>query len=271
MTFKILAQKNKKLTHKEKHSVAEFFACILSRKLVDNSLGLVGSNSLVPMAACMLAQQMHAPNLTWISGASGYVNPMSPLVISSSSYRSRAEAVLPMTRILALQGKNIDFAFVGGLQFDQFGRINLVGIGDPKNHKYDLRGPGSAGTSFIAKAKQIFYYTYKHHKNVFVKKLDFISAVPSPPKAINKINRVENPHTIVTPLGVFTFSPPDTGITPISIHQGVTREELVINTGFEFKENILNKEIPITIPPSEEELEILRDTIDPKRLLIKYL
>ena len=69
------------------------------------------------------------------------------------------------------------------------------------------------------------------------------------------------------PVGVFYFSPPDKPITPVSIHPGVTREQLIINTGFEFDENLLNVEIPMTMAPTEEELEILRDRIDPKGLL----
>jgi glutaconate CoA-transferase subunit B len=254
---------------KTKYSTSEFLACILSRQLVDTTLGLVGANALVPMAACMLAQELQAPNLTWISGGSGYVNPMYPLVISSSSYRERAEAVLPMERVLALQGQNIDFFFAGGIQIDKIGRLNLVGVGNPFKAEYKLRGPGSAGVAFLSKAKQVFYYTNRHDKNVFVKKLDFVSAVPSPPRDLDKQKRTKKPHIIVTPLGVFSFSPPDIPVTPVSIHPGITREELIINTGFHFKENLLHVEIPMTMEPTEEELELLRDKIDPKGLLRK--
>ena len=255
---------------KESYSMSEFTACILSRQLVDTTLGLVGANALVPMAACMLAQEIQAPNLTWISGGSGYVNPMYPLVLSSSSYRTRAEAVLPMERIIALQGKSIDFFFAGGLQFDAFGRVNLVGIGKPLNNSYTLRGPGSAGISFLAKAKRVFYYTNRHTKEVFVPQLDYISAVPQPPLDLAKQQRNKKPHMIVSPLGVFSFSPPDEPMFPISIHPGVTREDVIINTGFEFKENLLNVEIPTTMQPTEEELELLREKIDPKGLLKKF-
>lgn len=255
--------------NKQPYSMSEFLACILSRQLVDKTLGLVGANALVPMAACMLAQEIQAPNLTWISGGSGYVNPMAPLVISSSSFRDRAEAVLPMERVLTLQGKNIDFFFAGGIQIDKIGRINLVGVGNPLKKRYKFRGPGSAGVAFLSKAKRVFYYTNRHDKNVFVDKLDFISAVPQEPRDLDKQNRIKKPHMIVTPLGVFSFSPPDMPITPVSIHPKVTREELIINTSFKFEENLLNKEIPITMEPSEEEMELLREKIDPKRLLRK--
>lgn len=246
--------------------MSEFMTCILSRHLVDSTLGLVGGNAQVPMAACMLAQQIHAPNLTWISGGSGYVNPMPPLVISSSSYRERAEAVLPMERILGLQGKNIDFFFAGGLQFDATGKVNLVGIGDPFTQEYKVRGPGSAGISFMSQAKQLFYYTNRHTTDTFVKTLDFVSAVPSPPKNLDRINRIKKPHMIVTPLGVFNFEPPGK-IKPVSRHQGVSREDIIINTGFEFEQNLLTEEIPITEPPTEEEIEILRETVDSNRIL----
>ena len=83
----------------------------------------------------------------------------------------------------------------------------------------------------------------------------------------NKQKRIKKPHMIVTPLGVFDFNPPERPITPVSIHPGITREQLIINTGFEFDENLLNVEIPTTMAPTEEELELLRDRIDPKGFL----
>lgn len=251
----------------EKYSVQELVACALSRELKDNTLGLVGASALVPMAACMLAQEMHAPNLTWISGGSGYVNPLPPLVVSSSAYRSRAEAILPFDRLLVMQGQNIDFFFAGAMQVDNMGRMNLVGVGDPLHNKYVTRGPGSAGVSFSGRTKRLFIYLNHHDKRIFVKKLDFVSAVPQKPMIIDEVTKKVKNHILVSPLGVFDFAPPEKTMNIVSIHPGVTLEQVIENTGFEFSEKIDEASIPITNEPTEDELEILRESIDPKKLL----
>ena len=186
------------------------------------------------MAACMLAQELHAPNLTWISGGSGYVNPLPPLVISSSAYRSRAEAVLPMDRILVMQGRNIDFFFAGAMQVDKMGRINLVGTGNPFEDNYKVRGPVIDGVSFASRTKRLFITLNNHDKRIFVKKLDFISAVPRQPSIIDeKTKKVKN-HILVTPLGVFDFAPPNKEMKILSIHPGVSFKNVIENTGFKF-------------------------------------
>ena len=48
------------------------------------------------------------------------------------------------------------------------------------------------------------------------------------------------------------------------VHPGVTVKEVIENTGFEL---IIPKEVPTTPPPTEEELNILRNRVDPAGLL----
>jgi glutaconate CoA-transferase subunit B len=253
----------------QKYTLKELLACVLSRELKDGTLGLVGASSLVPMAACMLAQEMHAPNLTWISGGSGYVNPLPPLVLSSSAYRSRAEAVLPMERVQVMQGRRIDFFFAGAMQVDKWGRINLVGVGNPLENKYTIRGPGSAGVSFSARAKRLFIYLNRHNKRIFVDNLDFVSAVPQKPEIFDEEKQKMKNHLLISPLGVFEFAPPSKSLYPISVHPNVSLEDVIRNTGFDFDNSFDKKNLFTTIEPSEEELEILRETVDPQKLLQK--
>lgn len=258
------------MNKKEDYSKHELLACILSRELKDKTLGLVGASALVPMAACMLAQEFHAPNLTWISGGSGYVNPLPPLVVSSSAYRSRAEAVLPMERIFVMQGRSIDFFFAGAMQVDNIGRINLVGVGDPLQDKYSTRGPGSAGVSFASRSKRLFIYLKNHDKRIFVNKLDFVSGVPQKPLIVDEATKKTKNHILVSPLGVFEFAPPDQTMKIVSVHPGVTVQEVIDNTGFDVLGTLKKSEVPTTEEPTEDELEILRETVDPKKLLQRY-
>ena len=255
------------MKEKQDYSKLELLACVLSRELKDQTLGLVGASALVPMAACMLAQEIQAPNLTWLSGGSGYVNPLPPLVVSSSAYRSRAEAVLPMERILVMQGRNIDFFFAGAMQVDNIGRINLVGVGNPMENQYTTKGPGSAGVSFAARSKRLFIYLNNHDRRIFVKKLDFVSAVPQKPLIIDEETKKVKNHILVSPLGVFEFAPPDQPMRIVSMHPGVTLQQIKDKTCFDVVGDLEESEIPITGEPTEEELDLLRETVDPNKLL----
>ena len=44
-----------------------------------------------------------------------------------------------------------------------------------------------------------------------------------------------------------------------SLHPGVTREEVELNTGFSL---VIPNSVPTTTPPTEEELDVLRTRVD---------
>jgi glutaconate CoA-transferase subunit B len=51
----------------------------------------------------------------------------------------------------------------------------------------------------------------------------------------------------------------------ISVHPGVTVEDVVENTGFEL---VMPDEVTVTEPPREAELRLLREEIDPAGIVI---
>ena len=70
-----------------------------------------------------------------------------------------------------------------------------------------------------------------------------------------------------TPLGVFDFvadSPETKTMRVVSLHPGVTMEEVQDKTGFDL---IIPDNIPETAAPSELELTLIRDEIDPDGIL----
>ena len=50
-----------------------------------------------------------------------------------------------------------------------------------------------------------------------------------------------------------------------TIHPGVTKEEIIAETGFEL---LWSPQITESTPPTEEELHILRTEVDPNRYLL---
>lgn len=228
-------------------------AAALSHALKDGEVVVMGANSLLPMAAARLAQLTHAPNLTMIAGASGGVNTLvEPLVPSSGDYANLiAEAVLSFNEVLMLQmGGGTDVFFAGGIQIDQRGNCNLAFSGEPA--RPTLRGPGSAGLPWAQLSRRTILYTTSHNRRIFVPKVNFVS-LPGWPQEMKPW--LTGPDLVVTPLAVMDFSP-EGNMRLVSLHTGVTVEQVADNTGFDL---ILPEgRVPATPGPSPEELQIMR-------------
>lgn len=236
-------------------------AAVLSHALRDGEVVVMGANSLLPMAAARLAQLTHAPNLTLIAGASGGVNTLvEPLAPSSGDYANLiAEAVLPFNEVLMLQmGRRTDVFFAGGIQIDRRGNCNLAFSGDPS--RPELRGPGSAGLPWAQLSRRTILYATSHNKHIFVPKVDFVSSPGWPEDARASVS---GPSLVVTPLAVMNFSP-EGEMRLVSVHSGVTVEEVADNTGFDLY--IPEGGVPITPEPSSSELQLMRQ-FDPDGLL----
>ena len=211
------------------------------------------------MTACQLAQQMQAPNMNWISGGSGCVNPRGPLIESSSSYRASlgADANLRLEDVSAIENRRIDFFFAGGIQCDQYGNLNLVGVGNWNKPKF--RGPGSIGLVFLPRAKRFYIYSLSHNPRFFVEKLDFLSGVGFL-NGRESWDRAEfpggGPSLVVTDLATMDFDPQTLQMRLKTVHPGRTIEEIQELTGFSL---LVPDNVPETQPPSEQELKLLRE------------
>ena len=65
---------------------------------------------------------------------------------------------------------------------------------------------------------------------------------------------------VVTNLGVFDFNGTDNSLQLLSLHPGASVDDVKLNTGFEIS---ISSET-ITPMPSEEELILIREVLDPK-------
>jgi acyl CoA:acetate/3-ketoacid CoA transferase beta subunit len=80
--------------------------------------------------------------------------------------------------------------------------------------------------------------------------------------ADNPAFRFVNVFRLVSNLGVFDFNGPDHQMRAVSLHPGITPEEVRENTSYEVHD--LDKAEPTRLP-TERELELIR-VIDPKSL-----
>ena len=67
---------------------------------------------------------------------------------------------------------------------------------------------------------------------------------------------------VVTDLGILGFDESSKRMKLAALHPGVTAEQVQQNTGFEL---LIERDLPVTDPPTENELAVLRH-LDPDRL-----
>jgi len=249
--------------------VNELMAIVLSRDLKDYEMGEMGAYSEIPMAACKLARWTHAPNLNWWCSATSYLNSTSPLYHSSTDYRNiaGAEAVLDMNDALFYAVPRYDFFFLGAIQVDPYGNVNLTAVGAWEKPK--LRGPGCAALPGVtALPIRSYIYMNRHDSRSFVERVDFVSGVGhlygGHSKAKAGLPERGGPCLVVTPLAVMDFQDETKRMRLNSLHAGVALETVIENTGFEL---IIPENVPATMPPTEEEIRVLREKVDPYGIL----
>ena len=240
------------------YSIKELMAITLARELRDGDLAMTGATSEVPVAACLLAQQLQAPNLTLVL-PSGVVNPRPGRLYRSASdgrWLEGAEAVGSGYDLFELsENDRLDAMFYGGVQIDRHGNVNLTQV--PPG----FRGPGLANISFAVVAKRIYLYSMAHTPRTFVEKVDYLTAPGHLDGGHSRREsgiHTEGPVFGITPLAALGFTAAKE-LDVRSIHPGVSPEQLVEATGFPFP---TPPPWPETPAPSEEELAALRGTVD---------
>lgn len=257
----------------EQCSMGEMLAVLLARDMADGEKAIVGTNSDIQVAACNLARARHAPHLWWVSGPGGMTNPTEGLIRPAADAEniavSSSQFDLPMMiDFIDWKVHFFDFAILGALQTDRYGNINTVVVGPHERPR--LRGPGTVGISALTGLSKRFYIMMtRHDRAAFVEKVDFVAGVGHLDGADSREAAglpPGGPRLVVTPLGVFDFAPDTKAMRILSLHPGVSLEEVRDNTGFDLP-------APGTparsAPPSPEELHDLRAAVDRSGVLAR--
>ncbi|NLR70659.1 ketoacid CoA transferase [Novosphingobium sp. ERN07] len=247
-----------------KPSLAELCIVACSEAFRGNGEIVATGVGPVPRLAASLAKLTHSPELMMTDGECYLVEQ--PVPIGPRKYEDRKPAgYLPFSRFFdsaVWTGRR--HAMVTPTQLDRFGQINLSYMGGtyqkPKTQMLGVRGfPGNT----IYHANSFFFPA--HGPRVFVPgEVDMISGV-----GYNPAKRVAGGNysgldlrVIVTNLCVMDFNGPDNAIRVISLHPGVTFDEVQAATGFELHKA---DTIATTALPDAEALEIIAQ-LDPHNI-----
>jgi glutaconate CoA-transferase subunit B len=250
------------------YTSAELLTINSARLLRDDDVVFVGVG--LPNLACNLARRTHAPNLLMIyeAGVIGAQPARLPLSIGDPTLVSGALAVCSMYDIFAfyLQRGNVDVGFLGGAQIDRFGNINATIIGD--YHHPKVRLPGSGGSMEIAAWANRCYILTPHQKRRFPEKVDFRTSAGFLDGRVEREAaklRGAGPQDVVTDLGI--LEPDESGeLVLTALHPGATVEQAKQNTGWELK---TASQLRYTDPPTQDELRILHNELDPDGIYLK--
>lgn len=243
----------------------EIMVFCMARQLQDGEMVVQGLATPLVAAAYLLARFTHAPNLYFASAiGQGICREPAPMSLLSveSLWLDRSLNNDGFVRVVAdvlpsLRPKE----FFRPAQVDPFGNFNNIAFG--KNYSLPrMRLPGTGGIPDVTLVfNGIYLYVPRHSRLTFVSKLDFLSGL-----GYNSGRKHgSGPRLLVTDLGQFDFELQD-GDEPIyrmrllTYHHGITIEHIKQKTGFEL---VIARDVHETPLPTEEELQLLREQVDP--------
>src|SRR4051812_18680770 len=251
------------------YNAMELMICCAARALEDGRTVAVGTG--VPCAAAMLAQRTHAPRLTILFEAGGVAPllPTMPISVGDSRTLFRAAMATSMCDVMEMcQRGLVDYTFLGGAQIDAYGNLNSTQIG--RDHaRPKARLPGSGGANDLASFCWRVLVVTIHDKRRFAEKLDFMTTPgyltgPGAREAAG-LPAKTGPFRVITDLAVLGYHPETCRMQVLTLHPGVTMERVQANTGF-----AIGSVEPVgpTLAPSDQDLRLLREEVDPLRYII---
>lgn len=246
------------------YSTNELFAVVLARDLrPEDKVIQVGANMPVARVAAILANMTRLPDARIFLGLAGdnLSGGRKPAPVYQFLFDQRAlvgaESLMHQQFVFDDISRP-DVFFFGGLQVDRRGNINLLGLRRPDGG-WKLRGPGAiALASMTAHCRGSYIVMPRHDLRSFVERVDLITALGDKQRREELRLPGGGPRLVVSPLGVFDFD--DAGDMRIrSVNPGITVEQVHEATGFPL---VVPAEVPVTEPPTTEELELLRERID---------
>jgi glutaconate CoA-transferase subunit B len=158
-----------------------------------------------------------------------------------------------------LRGRK-SLGFLGGAQLDKFANINSSVIG--RYGQPRVRLPGGGGAPEIATGCRQVFVVMAQTRRSFVERVDFITSFGFGEGGDHRMRlgiTTAGPTLVVTDMCLMRPDPQTKELTVISLHAGITREQVSANTGWPVR---FAQPLASTPLPSDQELTVLRDLQD---------
>ncbi len=214
----------------------------------------------IPAIGVRLARHTFSPDLLLTDGESH-------LVQGTWAVGGPAEGVVeawsPFRGIFDLVWSGKRHIVMIPVQIDSYGNVNISALGDHDKPTVQLVGVRGAPGNTIYHPTS--YWVPRHSTRTFVPSVDMISGAgnDSVAAAGSAASRFHDLRRVVTDLAVLDFATDTGAMRLVSVHPGVTVDEVRAATGFELT---VADEVPETRLPTDEELALIRNVIDPRGL-----
>ncbi|HUR14243.1 MAG TPA: CoA-transferase [Mycobacteriales bacterium] len=212
---------------------------------------LASPMALVPSLGARLARETFEPDLLLSDGEATFV--AGPWALGAPA-PDTAEAWIPYRSVFDLVWNGKRHVMMGASQLDRYGNQNISCIGPFEKPKSQLLGVRGAPGNTVNHPTS--YWVPKHSTRVFVEKVDMVSGVGTDRGVPVQLRHV------VTDLAVLDLGGPDGTMRLVSVHPGVTVEQVQAATGFPLHVD----EVVESRLPSDEELRLMREVLDPRSL-----
>jgi glutaconate CoA-transferase subunit B len=242
---------------------------VAAREIKNGDIVFCGTG--ISMLAAMAAKNINAPEsvMFFETGAIDSKLDEIPLAVADSRVMYLAatngglfDAFTTMQN--PITGRHV-IGILGAAQIDLYGNLNTTVIGHYIKPK--IRFSGSGGGCDVASFVPRCIIFMQQGKQRFVSKLDYLTS----PGHIDGSNgrrktglREGGPTVVITNMAVFRFDDLTKQMYLAGCYPGITKEQILDNMGFSVDTSRAGE----VMPPTEEELKILREKCDPQRLIL---
>lgn len=255
-----------------KFTDTEFMICLSARSIEDASTVFVGYG--MPQIAAILAQRLYAPSIVQVYeyGAIGpdVATPFRRNMMADARNSRRSFAWTTMNTMFAYASAGfIDYGLLGAAQIDPFGNINSTMVGGTYERP-KVRFTGSGGGNEVASLCWRTILLAEHEKRRFVPKLDYMTSpgfLDGSEGARERVGlpRGTGPYRVITSVAMYDFDPATRRMRVIGARDGWDAKKICDDMMFE---PIVAPKLDRLAPPTPDELRVLRDEIDPDRVVI---
>ena len=246
--------------------VDEIMVVRIARMLDNESFASAGAVSPLANVAYRLAKATHAPGLFLGVFSCGHVDVqpgtmtlslLEAMDASSAAAHSGGDEAYSTY----YQAGIVTHEIIGAAQIDARGRTNNLELVKPNGGR--LRLPGQGGMSDVANMHRNYVvYVPRHSPMALVESVETVSSARGLIAADERMRAGYRSGDIflVTNLCLFRFNEMEGQLVVVETMPGVTRETIVAETGFKV---IFAPDCHEMAAPTERELKVLREQIDP--------
>jgi len=246
---------------------AEVCAVAIAETFRGDGEVLISPIGLLPQIGARLARASFEPDLLMTDGVAPLLANVLP-VSGSGGPEPVIEGWMPYRAVFDNLWSGRRHVMMGATQIDRYGNQNIACIGDYAKPKAQLLGMRGAPGNTINHPTS--YWVPNHSTKTFVEKVDVCSGlgydrVGALGKESSRFHCIKR---VVSNLVVFDFDTPDNTMRLLSVHPGVTVDDVVENSSFEL---VIDTDVPESRSPTDEELQLIRNVIDPNGIREKEI